>query len=200
MASRVTDEQIRSIYRETVDGLYGYVSRRCGGDRDLAEDITQETWLRAVRDWSRKGVPESPIAWLTTVARNQLLNLLQKKQMVPLEIVTPDEMLNAIDDGRACESADIAAIVNRALARLPEAQSRLLEAFHYEKCRVAQIADSFGISERAVEGRLRRARESLRKELETALGADGGSKEKFRGRCAGNRGTYSMTAPDGDSG
>ncbi len=172
----ISDEQIRGIYRETVDELYGYVSRRCGGDRDLSEDVTQETWLRAVREWNKKGIPDRPIAWLTTVARNLLLNQFEKKQAVPLDHASPDEMLDAMDNGSAYESADIAAIVNRALSRMPKDQSGLIEAFHYENHRVAQIAETIGISERAVEGRLRRARENLRKELELTLGTNGGPK------------------------
>jgi RNA polymerase sigma-70 factor (ECF subfamily) len=174
MAQPLSDEVIRGIYRRTITELYAYASSRCGGDREMAEDITQETWLRAVREWHRKGVPDRPIAWLTTVARNLLLNQFRKKQPLPLEAVSPEEMLNALDDGRAQESSDIAALVNHALARLPQTQSRLIEAFHYERRKVAQLAESFGISERAVEGRLRRARENLRKELEAALEANGG--------------------------
>ena len=65
-------------------------------------------------------------------------------------------------------------MVNQALARLPDPQSHLLEAFHFDHWRCAQIAQALGISERAVEGRLRRARESLRRELEAALHATGG--------------------------
>ncbi len=37
------------VYRETVHELYRFVWRRSGGSRELAEDITQETYLRAVR-------------------------------------------------------------------------------------------------------------------------------------------------------
>jgi len=60
MPVAVTEDLIRRVYRETIDPLYAYVSRRCGGNRDLAEDVTQETWLRAVRDWRAKGLPSSP--------------------------------------------------------------------------------------------------------------------------------------------
>jgi RNA polymerase sigma-70 factor (ECF subfamily) len=173
MAHRLTDEELRRIYRDTIDALYAYVSRRCGGDRDLAEDVTQETWLRAVRNWYRNGPPETPIAWLRTVAHNVILNEFRRRRPVPLEDATPDDMLVAIEDGRAHDSADLAAVVNRALARLPTSQSRLIEAFHYERAKVAQIAVTLGISERAVEGRLRRARENLRTQLETALRSTG---------------------------
>src|SRR5689334_19681415 len=104
------EDQIRAIYRDTIDALYGYVSRRCGGDRPLAEDVTQEAWLRAVREWSRRGLPKQPIAWLTTVARNLLLNEFRRRQPVPLDDMTADEILKAADDGGAAESAAIAAV------------------------------------------------------------------------------------------
>ena len=54
-------------YRESVHPLFEYVSRRCGGDRSLAEDVVQETWLRAVVAWEKSGFPETPLAWLKTV-------------------------------------------------------------------------------------------------------------------------------------
>src|ERR1044071_3366911 len=45
MRANVTEAQLRRIYGETIDALYAYVSRRCGGVREVAEDIVQETWL-----------------------------------------------------------------------------------------------------------------------------------------------------------
>jgi RNA polymerase sigma-70 factor (ECF subfamily) len=173
MPHPLTEDQLRGIY---IDRLYGYVSRRCGGDRALAKDVTQETWPCAVREWRNKGVPEVPLAWLTTVARNLLLNELRKRRPLPLEDVSPAELMGAVEAGGASDSAEVAAMVNQALARLPDPQSRLLESFHFDRIRYAQIAESLGISERAVEGRLRRARESLRRELEAALHATGGTR------------------------
>ena len=64
----------------------------------------------------------------------------------------------------------------RSLARLPADQAELLEAFHLEDRRMSQIAESMGVSERAVEGRLRRARQRLRRELEAIMRFAGGSR------------------------
>lgn len=64
-------------------------------------------------------------------------------------------------------------MVSCALAKLPAGQARLLEAFHFERVKVAEMARTFGMSERAVEGRLRRARERLRREIVAALKAQG---------------------------
>ena len=52
MAERISEDELRRTYRETIDALCAYVSRRCGGERELAEDITQEVWLRAVHEIS----------------------------------------------------------------------------------------------------------------------------------------------------
>ena len=94
------DERILAIYRHTIDALYRYVSRNCGGDRTLAEDVTQETWLRAVREWRKKGPPDQPIGWLTTVARNLLVSYFRRHRPAQLD-VSAAELLAALDDGRA---------------------------------------------------------------------------------------------------
>jgi hypothetical protein len=49
MPQTATDDTIRRIYRETLDDLYGVVSRRCDGDRDLAEDVERLEILRIAR-------------------------------------------------------------------------------------------------------------------------------------------------------
>lgn len=166
MPAPINEATLTAIYRETVDALYGYASRRCGGVRQAAEDVTQEAWLRAVREWRRSGLPDNPLAWLTTVARNLILNQLRRQEPVPLDAVPAALADAALDQDDAIDTADTARVVNAALARMPEHEARLLEAFHFERRRMAQLAESLGISERAVEGRLRRARERLRAELE----------------------------------
>ena len=158
------DERILAIYRNTIDTLYRHVSRLCGGDRALAEDITQETWLRAVREWRRKGPPDRPIAWLTTVARNLLISYYRRKRPAALDELLAEPEAVQPDDG-----AESVAVVTHALARMPAPQAELIETFHLEDRSMSQIAKEAGVSERAVEGRLRRARQRLRRELESLL-------------------------------
>lgn len=166
MRRQPTEDDIRRIYRETIDELYAVVSRRCDGDRDLAEDVTQETWLRAVRAWTSDGVPDRPLAWLTTVATRQVATHFRGPESRRAEPNALDT-LPAPDDAAAQASIARRSLVERALARLPRPQMRILEAFHYERRAVAEIAAESGISERAVEGRLRRARENLRHHIES---------------------------------
>jgi RNA polymerase sigma-70 factor, ECF subfamily len=170
-----TEERIVAVYRETIHRLYAYVSRCCHGDRTLAEDVTQETWLRAVRDWRRKGPPDRPLAWLMTVAHNLLATYYRRRRPLQLDSVPPGKVLAALDKGGAAPP-DVEAVIGHALLRLPPEQARLLEAFHFQDSRVAQIAAQCGMSERAVEGRLRRARKRLRREVESVMAIEGGTR------------------------
>jgi RNA polymerase sigma-70 factor (ECF subfamily) len=164
MPDRLTDAELERIYDATITDLYRYVSRRCGGQRELAEDVTQEAWLRAIKDWNQKGVPPNPIGWLTTVARNLLLNHFRKREGVSIDDVSPTEIMNALESDND-DSAEVASIVCQALMRMPDAEARLLETFHFDRWKMSQLAEAYGTTEKAIEGRLRRARERLKKEL-----------------------------------
>ena len=174
MARWPTEDDIRHVYRETIDDLYGFVSRRCGGDRALAEDVTQETWLRAVNAWRADGLPERPLAWLCTVAGRLLSNYFRRGAAVSLDDIV-DDKLAAPDAGASQASAENRSLVERAMARIPALQAWLLEAFHYERRSVGEIASTLGLTERGVEGRLRRARQTLRHEIQRDRDAEGGT-------------------------
>jgi RNA polymerase sigma-70 factor (ECF subfamily) len=163
MTRPANEDDIVRIYRATLDDLYGFVARRCDGDRDLAEDITQEAWLRAVRAWYEDGLPDQPLAWLTTVSRNLLANHFRRR---PAEFLEED-VAEAVAEEGPDHAEERMSLLSRALARLPVAQMQLLRVFHLERRKVAEIAAGEGLSERAVEGRLRRARQQLRKQIES---------------------------------
>jgi RNA polymerase sigma-70 factor (ECF subfamily) len=164
MARRPSEDDIRRIYRETVDDLFGFVSRRCHGDRELAEDITQETWLRAVKAWGTDGLPDRPLAWLCTVSARLLSNHRRRPALQRLDDGTGDSVPAPPADGGGAERDSM---LMRAIMRLPALQARLLRAFHFERRPVAELAATLGTTERGVEGRLRRARQKLRREIES---------------------------------
>jgi RNA polymerase sigma-70 factor (ECF subfamily) len=169
MAHRLSEADLERIYDATIVELYGFVSRRCGAQRDLAEDVTQETWVRALRHWRTRGAPENPIGWLTTVARNLIVSHFRRHEGVSLDAISADEVLGAVDANAVSDSDEIAALVRQALGRIPAAEATLLETFHFDRLKTSQIAQAQGLTERAVEGRLRRARERLKRELETTF-------------------------------
>jgi len=52
---------------------------RLTGDWDLAEDCVQDAVEKALIRWPQQGMPRSPVAWLTTVARNRALDVLRRR-------------------------------------------------------------------------------------------------------------------------
>jgi RNA polymerase sigma-70 factor (ECF subfamily) len=164
MSQSQGDEKIADMietYRDTIHPLYQFVSRRAGRSRQLAEDITQETYLRAVVQWRNGRRPEDALAWLRTVARNLLLNHYRRKSPESLEASSVECVLET----DAVDGPEAAALVYWGLARLGRRPRRLLEAFYIEGESTRTIATDLGVSERAVEGRLRRARQALRDRL-----------------------------------
>lgn len=163
----LTEAELIEVYREHTTPLYSFVSHRVGGDRTLAEDIVQDTWLRAVAAWPRRGVPDHPRAWLIKVARNLLASHFRRRQV---QRVDPTEL--ALEDDRyRPETPWAVAFVGWGLARMRRGQAELLEAFYFDDKSTREIAATSGLSERAVEGRLRRARQNLAKRLRPYVNA-----------------------------
>ena len=155
------EPEVARLYRDTIRPLYRYVSRRVGGDRSLAEDLVHETWMRALDAWPRSGMPDDPLAWLMRVARNVLVSHFRHVQPQLVDPATLDlEAAGTVPDDR-----DAAAVVNWGLARLRSKHAEVLEAFYFDGKGVREIAAERAVSERAIEGRLRRAREKLKKVL-----------------------------------
>lgn len=163
------EQQWLQIYRETVHPLYGYMARRTGGDRALTEDIVQESYLRALDSWKRKTVPDTPLAWLKQVARNILIDHLRRRKWDAK--AGPDTPKSGDPRTPADEFESLE--IFRAIASLGRKKARILEAFYYDGMSVREIASEMALSERAVEGLLRRARRSL-KDLLPKSASDGG--------------------------
>lgn len=159
------EEELIRTYRETIRPLYAYVSRRVGGDLSLAEDLVQETWIRALDAWPGRGIPNEPLAWLLRVARNTLVSHFRRLQPQLM-----DPALIDLDEERfSPASPDAAAVVGWGMAQLRRSHADILEAFYFEGKAVREIAAERSLSERAVEGRLRRARAKLKKKLDRIL-------------------------------
>ena len=62
------------------------------GDFELAEDAMQDAFAKALEVWPTQGLPVSPAAWLTTVARRRALDLLRRRATGPLYTDEPPDM------------------------------------------------------------------------------------------------------------
>ena len=168
----MTEQQWLATYRETVRDLYGYLARRTGGNRELSEDIVQESYLRALQSWKDKGLPDSPAAWLKRVAQNILIDYLRRAKWIDKSAIRPEA--GAVDPPPADPVRSLQ--IFSAISSLGRKKAAILEAFYYEGKSVPEIAAQTRISERSVEGQLRRARRSL-KSLLPDLRSNGGKNE-----------------------
>jgi RNA polymerase sigma-70 factor (ECF subfamily) len=72
---QVVAEAFRESWGQIVATLIGTT-----GDWDLAEECAQDAFTAALEAWPRQGVPDTPGAWLTTVARNRAVDMLRRRE------------------------------------------------------------------------------------------------------------------------
>jgi RNA polymerase sigma-70 factor (ECF subfamily) len=71
--------RISQLYRAESGRILATLIRALG-DFDLAEDVLQEAFSAALEQWPREGVPDSPRAWLTSIARNKAVDTIRRRQ------------------------------------------------------------------------------------------------------------------------
>jgi RNA polymerase sigma-70 factor (ECF subfamily) len=149
-------------------------------DAGDAEDLFQETWLRAFRACSAGPEPrqDEARAWLFTIAANAHKDLLRKRRVRRLFVLERTRAMGGRetdadpgwdgagrggDDGAA--RADIRLCLRRALSRLPAKQRRVFVLKDIEGLRHGEIARILGLPEGTVRTLLHRAVRRLRKEM-----------------------------------
>ncbi len=75
------DGLVAHLFRHQAGQIMAVLTRRLGAHRiDLAEDIVQETLVRALRQWPLRGVPENPSGWLMQTANNLMIDLIRREK------------------------------------------------------------------------------------------------------------------------
>jgi RNA polymerase sigma-70 factor (ECF subfamily) len=165
VATRFRDgdpEAVRAVYREYGRLVYA-VAYKTLGDRDLAEEATQQTFVRAWQaaqtfDPSRELGP-----WLATIARRTAIDVFRRESRrahVPLEELGPSEravVTLPVDIDRSFAIWE----VRRALGELPEEERRLVALQHLEGFTQGEIAERLGIPLGTVKSRSFRAHRRL---------------------------------------
>jgi len=62
---------------------------------EAAEDIASETFLSALETWTYKGIPQNPVAWLYTVAKNKVKNQISRKHLFTEKIAPQIKYLSS---------------------------------------------------------------------------------------------------------
>jgi RNA polymerase sigma-70 factor (ECF subfamily) len=139
-------------------------------NRTEAEDVVQDTFVKAWKSRWRVRHPEKFPAWLATIARHRARDLTRNRRAVPLADEldeTPDpDFAGREDQSRA---ADVSDQIHAALAALPETHRVALTLRYLEELDYATIERTLGLTNGALRGILGRALQSMRKRLQPAL-------------------------------
>lgn len=152
----------RTWYDMAVVRVYGYLYGRCGGDMHLAEELTQQTFLQAVRHWQTFDGRADPVTWLCTIARNKLTDHyreLDRQERRRLRLVVREIEMAEVEVDRTV--ADREAVLE-ALRGLPPLQRAALILRYVDGLSVREVATALDRTEDATESLLRRAKERFR--------------------------------------
>jgi RNA polymerase sigma-70 factor (ECF subfamily) len=171
-------EELMLRYQNRVLSLLAHLV----GQRDLAEDLTQEVFLRVYRARSRY-VPGAKFStWLFTIAGNVASNALRTKarrhevHLAPLASESAPHSLEAVAlaasglmPTRQLDKAELCAAVQQAIGSLNDRQRMAVLLAKFEHFSYADIAEVMDMSPQAVKSLLSRARCNLRQALEPYL-------------------------------
>ncbi len=167
-----TEELIPHLFRTEYSKITAVLGKLFGFEHiEAAEDIASETFLSALETWSFKGVPENPVAWLYAVAKNKARNHIKRANVFTGKVAsqlyhpTPQNPEPEIDlcDNNITDSQlqMLFAICHPSIS--VESQIglalRILCGFS-----IGEIADAFLTNKEAINKRLFRAKETLRRE------------------------------------
>ncbi len=143
--------------------VYAYLCRMVR-DAAWAEDLAQETFLRAFEARASLSQVENRRAWLYRVATNLALNALKRRHRfawLPWQAAERRSPRHDVAEAVASRSA-----VEAALAALPAGLRAPLLLYAHEEMSVAEVAQALGLSEGAAKMRLLRARRLFRQAYE----------------------------------
>jgi len=161
----IHERDMEAICRRHGHALHRYVLSLTFGDQHLAEDIVQETFLRAWRspELVTDG-QESCRGWLTTVARNLVIDRLRKRGRRPQE--AGDEALpHVVEPTCGIDRALVSITLREAMAKLTPARRQILVEMYYRERSLNEVAKTLGIPVGTVKSRAHYALRALRNEL-----------------------------------
>lgn len=150
--------------------LIGYLYRICDGDRGLAEDMTQETFLRTIRSIQQYEYPRRFKTWLYTIATNIMRDHYKRAEMrYTILSIDRSESINShselTPEDTFLGDVEISHVI-KALQQLSKLHQSVILLRYYEELPLKDIADILDIPVGTVKSRLSLGLKHLKKHLE----------------------------------
>lgn len=165
------EEAFRQFYAAYFDRLLRYHLVIAHGDEHAAREALQETLLRLTRHARRFDDPEAFWCWLTVLARSSAADTGRKRHRYWRLIASYARSLiqPAVMPAAADADEELRQLLNSTLAELPPEERSLVEGKYLRRATVRELAAESGLTEKAIESRLLRARRLLREKMLTKL-------------------------------
>lgn len=160
--STLDADDVEAIIHDSYDDIYRYCFWKTKSSMD-AQDITQETFLRFVRnlaDYSERGKPK---ALLYTIARNLCFNWLRQSKTVPFEEI--DNSVFDIPSSNALDKLADRITLQQYIDELPPEQREVIFLRYGQELQVNEISSIMGITRFSVMYRIRNALSTLKKKI-----------------------------------
>ena len=149
--------EFEAVYREHQQMVERFLLRLCGNVH-LAEELTQETFIQALKHWDEFRGEGNRSTWLCTIAKRQLYSAVRRKGTLPLEAA---EAIPAYDVTDALVESDRMMAAHRLVHQLPEPMREIFTLRTFGDLTHAQIGSLFGKSDSWARVTYYRARQML---------------------------------------
>lgn len=136
-----------------------------------AEDIVQDTFLKAFNEIVTLSDAEKFPAWIFKIASNKCLNLIKHNKVLDMNAVSEDgEIIEIPDKAKKPDEImidkEVSDILSDMISKLPIEQRVTVFMYYYQEYSIKEIAKAYGCSENTVKSRLNYARKTMREETE----------------------------------
>jgi RNA polymerase sigma-70 factor, ECF subfamily len=158
-------ESLEILIRSYLKPIYSFVYRYVGNKQE-AEDITQETFVKIWRNLKKFDRSKSFKTWIFQIAKNTALDVIKKKKAIPFSEFENEEGENILTETmkdpallptELLEKSDIARVLSGALEQLSSKYRMVLFLRYNDHFNFREIAESLGESINTVKSRHRRA-------------------------------------------
>jgi len=151
--------------------LFRYICNVFEHDRALAEDYTQEVFLRVIRYRDKFDSSMHFSSWLYTIAKNYCKNQIRYKSKRPEMLFGDDfKIISVAEDSSVhLRNKELNSIIRGALAELPENLREIFVLREIDGCSYEEISEMTGFKEGNIRTRLSRAKSQLRELIKPYL-------------------------------
>lgn len=160
----------KHFYNKHFDRVYRFVFFRVKMNKDVAEDLTSEIFMKALEHFATYDPERSQTAWIMTIARNRVMNH-WRDQKIHSDIDDVAFCLEGSDGVQDAQSRDDAEQVHRALQKLDKKDRELIEMKHLVGFRYKEMQEILGTKATTLRVETHRAMKKL-KELLTNVYED----------------------------